>query len=452
MRTKGNGRGQPLFHVEEFNETLAYLSGKGEGNRRHTSGKGAGRRMDPTGRYGQLMKFRVCNSPEHFEARCPQSRNTSASPQLLTQAVEGPLADILGHTNHGVTSYPIFSINPVPVIEEPPEERTLYFMVRDRIPNQSTSNDPIWQQESDPWQGTTRAVPKPPPQEHSRLAPKAKAAPEQESSPWTNWAAHVQETSAESSDTSRVAQASEQESLVNPQQPPRLRPRLGSTSDLGRPFHEISEDTLALPRNPHAALPTDRSRMPIANTNHGINSIFSNRTEDINDVNTAPCSDSAFMRAARSSSVEAQPIAGNIAAAVQQTTSLVEPPRMTDNIIQQSIAGYNMANEIGAQQRHRNDRAGGTRTPSHTVPTALHRMIALSQGRHLEPPLQAPVHNPDPLGFFPNSSLFAGSIKAPQQAEAPVTSIQQTEFSSCKSIHCRNDASSRCELNTDTPC
>ena len=29
MRTKGNGRGQPLFHVEAFNETLAYLSGKG---------------------------------------------------------------------------------------------------------------------------------------------------------------------------------------------------------------------------------------------------------------------------------------------------------------------------------------------------------------------------------------------------------------------------------------
>ena len=69
-------------------------------------------------------------------------------------------------------------------------------MVRDRI-----SNDPIWQQESDPWQGTPRAVLKPPLQEHSRLAPKAKAAPEQERSPWTNWAAHAQETSAESPDT-----------------------------------------------------------------------------------------------------------------------------------------------------------------------------------------------------------------------------------------------------------
>ena len=28
LRTKGNGKGQPLFHVEAFNETLAFLSGK----------------------------------------------------------------------------------------------------------------------------------------------------------------------------------------------------------------------------------------------------------------------------------------------------------------------------------------------------------------------------------------------------------------------------------------
>ena len=70
----------------------------------HTSGKGAGHRMNPTGRDGLVMTCRVCNAPEHFEARCPQSRNTSASPQLCTQAVDGPLADIHGHTNHGVTS------------------------------------------------------------------------------------------------------------------------------------------------------------------------------------------------------------------------------------------------------------------------------------------------------------------------------------------------------------
>ena len=145
-------------------------------------------------------------------------------------------------------------------------------------------------------------------------------------------------------------------------------------------------------------------------------SIFNNRTEDINHgVNTVHGSDSAFMRAARSSSVEVQPTAGNIAATAVQHPSLVEHPGMTDNIIQQFIAGHNMANEMRAQSRQqiRNDRAGGTRTPSQ-VPIAFQQMTALSQGRPIESPAQAPpVHNPDPLGLFPNSSLFAGSTMVP---------------------------------------
>ena len=208
--------------------------------------------------------------------------------------------------------------------------------------------------------------------------------------------------SAEPSDTSRVAQASEKESLVNPQQPPRLRARLRITSDLGRPLHETFRDSPSPPRTSNSALPTDRPRMPTVNINPDIDSIFNNRTEDIkHGVNTVLGSDSAFMRAARSSSVEVQPTAGNIAAiAVQQDSSLVEPPGMTENIIQLFIAGHNMANEMRAQHRQqiRNDRAGGTRTPSQ-IPTAFQQMIALSQGRLMEPPSQAPVHNPDPLGL-----------------------------------------------------
>ena len=176
--------------------------------------------------------------------------------------------------------------------------------------------------------------------------------------------------------------------------------------------------------------------MPTANINPGINSIFSNRIEDINHgVNTVPGSDSAVMRAARSSSVEVQPTAGNIAAAAQQSSSLVEPPE-NDGQYHQFIAGHNMANEMRAQHRQqvRNDRAAGTRTPSHMVPTAFQQMPALSQGRPMEPSLQAPVHNPDPPGLFPNSSLFAGSIMVPQQAEAPVTSIQQVEVPASQSL------------------
>ena len=51
----------------------------------------------------------------------------------------------------------------------------------------------------------------------------------------------------------------------------------------------------------------------------------------------------------------------------------------------------------------------------------------------MEPPVQAPVRNPDPLGFFPNSSLFAGAIMVPQQIEVSVTSTQQTEVPASRS-------------------
>ena len=122
------------------------------------------------------------------------------------------------------------------------------------------------------------------------------------------------------------------------------------------------------------------------------------------------------MRAARSSSAEAQPTAGNVAAATRQI-SPAEPPR-EDNMIQQFIAGNLMANEMRTQHRQqlRNNRAGGTRTPSHVIPTAFQQMTALSQGQPIEPPAQMPVHNPDPLGLFPNPSLFAGPIMVPPQS------------------------------------
>ena len=53
------------------------------------------------------------------------------------------------------------------------------------------------------------------------------------------------------------------------------------------------------------------------------------------------------------------------------------------------------------------------------IPSAFQQMTALSQGRHIEPPAQTPVHNPDPLGLFPHPSLFAGSIMVPQQSSIP---------------------------------
>ena len=145
-----------------------------------------------------------------------------------------------------------------------------------------------------------------------------------------HWAATAQ-TNAESSDTSRAAQPSEQASPVNPTQPPRLRPRLRITSDLGRPLHEQYAESPSPPRNTPATLPRELPE-PSATTNHGNTSIFGNQMGNTNhgvNPNTVP--DSAFMRAARSSSAEAQPFAGNVAAVTQQT-SPAEPPRGDDMI------------------------------------------------------------------------------------------------------------------------
>ena len=80
------------------------------------------------------------------------------------------------------------------------------------------------------------------------------------------------------------------------------------------------------------------------------------------------------------------------------------------------------------RQQVRDARAGGTRTPSHTVPIAFQQTTALNQGRPMEPPVQIPVYNPAPLGLFPNSSLFAGSIMVPQQTEVSIMSTQQAEI------------------------
>ena len=169
------------------------------------------------------------------------------------------------------------------------------------------------------------------------------------------------------------------------------------------------------------------SREPSSNTNHANTSIFGNQMGGTNHgVNPNSVPDSAFMRAARSSSTEARPTVGNVV--VSQRISQVEPPRV-DNTIQQFIAGHQMANEMRAQHRQqvRNDRAGGVRTPSHAVPTAFRNINALNQGQLIEPPVQTPVHNPDPLGLFPNSSLFAGPIMVPQQSSVPTAPTQQAE-------------------------
>ena len=403
MKTKGNGKGQPMFHAEAFQAALTYLGGKGKGHRKHTSGKGTGRRMNPTGRDGQIMKCRLCNSPEHFAARCPQAR-TSTPTQLYVQTTEGPLAGILDHINPGVASYPIFSTTPNPAGREEQGNHTLTFMVRERTASRQGQNDPIWQQETDPWQGTARAVPKPPPAEHARLAPKAKAAPEHERSPWTNWAAHIEPVSAESSDTSRIAQASIQDSPASPPQPPRQRLRI--RSDLSPSLSESPS-------------PVRRTNFPMTlpiDINHGVNQSSAN-----NHVGNTNGNESAFLRAARATSGTRQPVVtGTLNPDARQPAPLAEPSRIHDHQLQQFISGHEMANAARLQQRmnSRNPRAEGNTTGNTINLTPFQQITAMQFPRQAESSPQRHLRDPDPLGIFPRESLFAG-MTAPQVNAAP---------------------------------
>ncbi len=78
-RSKGKGKGkhhEGLGHTGRFmwtaDDTLAYLKGRGKGHRPGSSGKGFGRRGNPKDRDGNVMRCSICNSEEHFAARCPQ--------------------------------------------------------------------------------------------------------------------------------------------------------------------------------------------------------------------------------------------------------------------------------------------------------------------------------------------------------------------------------------------
>ena len=68
---KGKGKGHGKSFLWTWEDTLTYLKGKGKASRSHTSGKGFGRRKNPKDRQGNIMKCRICNSEEHFAAKCP---------------------------------------------------------------------------------------------------------------------------------------------------------------------------------------------------------------------------------------------------------------------------------------------------------------------------------------------------------------------------------------------
>ena len=79
-------------------------------------------------------------------------------------------------------------------------------------------------------------------------------------------------------------------------------------------------------------------------------------------------------------------------------------------------------------------------------------MIALSQGRPMQPPVPAPIENPDQLGLVPILNLFAGSIMVAQQAEVPVTSVQQAEIPASRSTVVLTPGPDANRTRTPPPC
>ena len=74
-RSKGKGKGRMGARgsfMYTADDVAAFLTGKGKGNRGHTSGKGFGRRKNPKDRSGQTMTCHGCGSDEHLIANCPQ--------------------------------------------------------------------------------------------------------------------------------------------------------------------------------------------------------------------------------------------------------------------------------------------------------------------------------------------------------------------------------------------
>ena len=88
---KGSGSGNSFMWYQE--EVAAFLSGKGKGDRSHSSGKGFGRRKNPKGRDGQIMRCHECQSDEHLVARCPLKGKGKGGPSMVNFWSTGALAD-----------------------------------------------------------------------------------------------------------------------------------------------------------------------------------------------------------------------------------------------------------------------------------------------------------------------------------------------------------------------
>ena len=74
---KGKSKGKSRGFMWTRDDALTYLQGKGKGKHSGSSGKGFGRRSNPKDRAGVTLKCRICDSEEHFAAKCPQGKGAS---------------------------------------------------------------------------------------------------------------------------------------------------------------------------------------------------------------------------------------------------------------------------------------------------------------------------------------------------------------------------------------
>ena len=73
-KIKGKGKSRGFMWTKD--DSLTYLKGHGKGKHSGSSGKGFGRRSNPKDRAGNTLKCRICDSEEHFAAKCPQGKGT----------------------------------------------------------------------------------------------------------------------------------------------------------------------------------------------------------------------------------------------------------------------------------------------------------------------------------------------------------------------------------------
>ncbi len=166
-RSKGKGKGHSFLWTQE--EVLVYLKGRGKGHRANTSGKGHGRRKNPKDRQGNIMRCRICNSEDHFAARCPQGKGKGKSGSS-SSGFQGPPSSFTGFARDPLTTtsggQQADAGGTMPGAPQAPwadddlmfETEPVQAQMFASFPEETSPRDPVWS--DDPWR-VTPSFPRP---------------------------------------------------------------------------------------------------------------------------------------------------------------------------------------------------------------------------------------------------------------------------------------------------